>query len=205
MSGPLYYDRVKETSTTTGSGDFILAGAVNGYVSFNSVLNSGDTCYYCIEDFTNNQWEIGLGTKKGTTTLGRTTVKTSTNSNSLVTFSAGTHNVMMVVPAAGLSQFAAKAWCNITCGSSFTVNSSYNVASVLRNSAGDYTFNLATAFGNSQFVVLATAGFGLAINGDRAIQEVTASRTSSAVRLTLFNFAGTVQDDAQINVAMFGA
>jgi hypothetical protein len=90
-------DRVQETTTTTGTGTVTLAGAVPGYQSF-AAIGNGNTTYYCITDGTN--WETGLGTYTSSgTTLARTTVLESSNSNSLVNFSAGTKNVFVTYPA----------------------------------------------------------------------------------------------------------
>jgi len=90
-------DRVQETSTTTGTGAFTLIGAVTGFQSFLSGIGSGNTTYYCITDNASN-WEVGLGTYT-TNTLTRTTVLTSSNSNSAVSFGAGTKNVFCTQPA----------------------------------------------------------------------------------------------------------
>lgn len=90
-------DRVQETTTTTGTGTVTLAGAVAGYQSF-AAIGNGNTTYYCITDGTN--WETGLGTYTASgTTLARTTVIESSNSNSLVNFPAGSKNVFVTYPA----------------------------------------------------------------------------------------------------------
>jgi len=90
-------DRVQETTTTTGTGTVTLAGAVTGFQSFAAVGN-GNTTYYTITDGTN--WEVGIGTYTSSgTTLSRDTVLSSSNSGSLVNFSAGTKNVFVTLPA----------------------------------------------------------------------------------------------------------
>ena len=94
-------DRVKETSTTTGTGSITLAGAQTGYQSFNSALTSGNTTYYCVTNQSvASEWEVGIGTFTSPTTLARTTVLSSSNSGSLVSFSAGTKDVFVTQPAA---------------------------------------------------------------------------------------------------------
>lgn len=95
------FDRVKDTSTTTGTGTLTLANsAPSSYRTFGSVLSNSDTTYYCIEHQTANEWETGLGTYTTSgTTLARTTVYQSSNSNNAVDFSAGTKNVFIPVPA----------------------------------------------------------------------------------------------------------
>jgi hypothetical protein len=86
-------DRVKETSTSTGATTFALAGAVTGFQAFSSVCSVGDTFFYVIDSDSGSEWETGLGTYSAANTLTRTTVYASSNSGSIVTFSAGTKNV----------------------------------------------------------------------------------------------------------------
>lgn len=92
-------DRVKETTTTTGTGTITLAGAVSGYQSF-SVIGNANTTYYTIVDPTTGAWEVGLGTYTlSGTTLSRDTVLESSNSGSLVNFGAGAKDVFVTYPA----------------------------------------------------------------------------------------------------------
>ena len=92
-------DRVRETTTTTGTGTVTLAGAVTGYQSF-SVVGNANTTYYVIAGQGTSEWEVGIGTYTSAgTTLARTTVLASSNSGSLVTFSAGTKDVFVDYPA----------------------------------------------------------------------------------------------------------
>jgi|TARA_B100000085_G_scaffold110830_1_gene101107 hypothetical protein len=93
-------DRVKETTTTTGTGTITLAGAEPNFVTFTSVLSDGDTTYYAIVDDTNTAFEVGLGTFTASgTTLARTTVLASSNSGSAVNLQAGTKDVFINYPA----------------------------------------------------------------------------------------------------------
>jgi hypothetical protein len=92
-------DRVKETTTTTGTGTVTLLGASTGYQSF-SAIGNGNTTYYTIAGQTGSEWEVGIGTYTSSgTTLSRTTVLSSSNSGSLVSFSAGTKDVFVTYPA----------------------------------------------------------------------------------------------------------
>jgi len=92
-------DRVKETTTTTGTGTVTLLGASTGYQSF-SAIGNGNTTYYTIAGQTGSEWEVGIGTYTSAgTTLSRTTVLSSSNSGSLVSFSAGTKDVFVTYPA----------------------------------------------------------------------------------------------------------
>lgn len=93
-------DRVRETSTTSGTGTFTLSGAAFGYQSF-SVIGNGNTTFYCIVDTINGTWEVGIGTYTSSgTTLSRDTVLESSNSGSLVNFAVGTtKDVFCTYPA----------------------------------------------------------------------------------------------------------
>ena len=90
-------DRVKETSTTTGTGTFTLAGAVLGFETFSTAIGNTNTTYYSIVN-ENGEFEVGLGTV-GAGTLARTTIISSSNSDSAVDFSAGTKDVFCTLPA----------------------------------------------------------------------------------------------------------
>jgi hypothetical protein len=91
-------DRVQETTTTTGTGTVTLAGAVTGFQSF-AAVGDGNSTYYAIAG--GSEWEVGIGTYTASgTTLSRTTVISSSNSGSLVSFSAGSKNVFVTYPAA---------------------------------------------------------------------------------------------------------
>lgn len=93
----IFADRVKETSTTTGTGTFTLAGTSTGFVAF-SVVGNGATVYYCITDSFGN-WEVGSGTYTLSGTTLTRSVLSSSNANALVNFPAGTKEVFLVVPA----------------------------------------------------------------------------------------------------------
>ncbi len=93
-------DRVKETSTTTGTGPFTLAGAQTGFDTFSAGIGGSNTTYYAIFNQGTNEWEVGLGTlNAGATILTRTTVLTSSNSDTAVTFTSGTKDVFCTLPA----------------------------------------------------------------------------------------------------------
>lgn len=91
-------DRVRETSTTTGTGTLTLGGAVAGYQTFSSGIGNGNTCYYAIT--LDSDWEVGLGTYTSAgATLSRDTILASSNANSAVNFGAGTKDVFVTYPA----------------------------------------------------------------------------------------------------------
>ncbi len=91
-------DRVKETSTTTGTGTFTLAGAVTGFETFSSAIGNTNTTYYAIVHTSNSEFEVGLGTVSAGA-LARTTIISSSNSDSAVDFAAGTKDVFCTLPA----------------------------------------------------------------------------------------------------------
>lgn len=92
-------DRVKETTTTTGTGTYSLAGAATGFRGFVAGIGSTNQCYYTVTDGTD--WETGLGTvtDAGTDTLSRDTILASSNSGSAVSWSAGSKDVFVTFPA----------------------------------------------------------------------------------------------------------
>src|SRR6056300_403225 len=91
-------DRVRETSTTTGTGTFTLAGAQTGFETFSTAIGNTNTTYYAISNQANGEFEVGLGTV-GAGTLARTTIISSSNSDAAVDFSAGTKDVFCTLPA----------------------------------------------------------------------------------------------------------
>jgi len=94
-------DRVKETSTTTGTGTFDLAGAATGFETFVAGIATGNTTYYTIFNQGTTEWEVGLGTVTDATpdTLARNTIISSSNGDSAVNFTSGTKDVFCTMPA----------------------------------------------------------------------------------------------------------
>src|SRR6056300_1386290 len=96
------YDRVKETSTTTGTGTFSLAGAVEGFETFVAGIGNSNNTYYCITNSgVPTEFEVGIGTVTDASpdTLSRDTIISSSNSDAAVNFSAGTKDVFCTMPA----------------------------------------------------------------------------------------------------------
>jgi hypothetical protein len=94
-------DRVKETTTTAGTGTVTLLGASTGFQSF-AVIGDGNTTYYTIAGQTGNEWEVGVGTYTSSgTTLARTTVLANSAGTqpTALTFSAGTKDVFVTYPS----------------------------------------------------------------------------------------------------------
>jgi hypothetical protein len=94
-------DRVKETTTTAGTGTITLNGAATGFQSF-AVIGNANTTYYTIAGQTGNEWEVGVGTYTSSgTLLARTTVLSNSAGTqpSALSFSAGTKDVFVTYPA----------------------------------------------------------------------------------------------------------
>jgi hypothetical protein len=87
-------DRVRQTSTTTGSGTFTLDGSVTGFQSF-AAIGNGNTTYYTIT--IDSQWEVGIGTYSAGTLTRDTVISSSTGSK--IVFGAGTKDVFVSYPA----------------------------------------------------------------------------------------------------------
>ena len=93
-------DRVKVTSTTTGTGAMALGSAVTGYETFAQGIGNNNTTYYCIFNQGTTEFEVGLGTLDGSSAnLTRTTVISSSNSDAAVNFTSGTKDVFCTLPA----------------------------------------------------------------------------------------------------------
>jgi len=113
-------DRVKETTTTAGTGTVTLLGAATGFQSF-AVIGNANTTYYTIAGQTSNEWEVGVGTYTSSgTTLARTTVLSNSAGTqpSALSFSAGTKDVFVTYP----SEYAVAATNDGTAGQLLTSN-----------------------------------------------------------------------------------
>lgn len=98
----VFKDRVCETSTTTGTGTYTLAGAKAGYIAFSAACANADTVYYCATNGTS--FEVGLGTWATGGTLARTTIiATSAGDTNPINWTAGTRDVFLTAPASVIS------------------------------------------------------------------------------------------------------
>lgn len=98
----IFRDRVKDTTTSTGTGNLTLSGtAPSGFQNFNSAFGTNVLFYYAIAG--GSEWEVGEGYLSASTTLVRSDVKASSNSNAAVNFSAGTKDVFCTLPASEIS------------------------------------------------------------------------------------------------------
>jgi hypothetical protein len=124
------YDRVQETTTTTGTGSITLLGPSAGFVDFNSTVGVGNRTYYGIVDNANFIWEIGIGRLTDSTTLARESVISSTNSNNLIDLQGDPCFVFIDVPAVERVQ-----WPDLGSGAIANVGTSANNVVQLDGSA----------------------------------------------------------------------
>jgi len=139
-------DRVKETTTTAGTGTITLAGAATGFQSF-SVIGNANQTYYTIAGQGTSEWEVGIGTYTASgTTLSRDSVLSSSASGAKVSFSAGTKDVFVVYPSG-------RAVYGDTVGN-VTITTNFQAA---RLTASDSTANVTLLFGDAYSVSGASA------------------------------------------------
>lgn len=172
-------DRVKETTTTTGTGDVVLGGASTGYQSF-SVIGDGNTTYYTITDGTS--WEVGIGTyTAATTSLSRDTVFSSSNNNNPVSFLAGIKDVFVTYPATRATTADAILVIDEKT-SSYTVVSG-DIGKVINCTANTFTVSLTSAatLGNGFYCSIWNTGTG-AITVDPSGSETIEGRTTLVLR-----------------------
>ena len=119
-------DRVKQTTTTTGTGSVVLNGTVSGFQTFAAALSNGDTTYYAIFEPSTNEYEVGLGTwTESTATLARTTILESSNSGSAVSLTAQAE-VFITQPAEKAVYLDASN--NVTLTNDLTVSGDFTVS-----------------------------------------------------------------------------
>lgn len=136
-------DRVKETTTTTSTGTYTLAGAVTGFQSF-SVVGDGSTTYYTVTDGTD--WEVGIGTYTASgTTLSRDTILESSNSGSAVSWGAGTKEVFVTYPA----EKSVKNFSTISDG--FAIGNSFS--DPVASATGSVAIGVANASGDNSLAI----------------------------------------------------
>jgi len=104
-------DRVKETTTTTGTGAVTLAGASSGFDTFAAGIGGSNVTYYTIAHQAVDEWEVGVGTLNGgASTLTRTQVISSSNGDAAVSFAVGTKDVFCTLPAGKIATPEAEAY-----------------------------------------------------------------------------------------------
>ena len=179
-------DRVKETTTTTGTGAVSLGGAVTGFETFAAGIGNSNTVYYCIAHQDQAEFEVGLGTLDGDSSdLTRTTVISSSNSDSAVDFSSGTKDVFCTIPASKMlfkdanNVFSNFSSDTITATTAFVPDASDGAAlgtSSLEFSDLFLADGAVINFGDDQDITLThTADTGLTTNGTFQATTITAT------------------------------
>ena len=153
---PSFADRVRERSTTTGTGTLTLAGAPAGYQTFSAAFGNAASVYYTIA--VSSDWEVGIGTT-GAGTLSRDTVLSSSNGGSLVNFSAGTKDV----------------FCSYSAGRAVTTSD----AATLTNKTIDGASNTLSSIGNASLT-----NSTVTVNGTSVALGASGTVTAAAGTLT---------------------
>ena len=196
-------DRVRQISTSTGTGTFVLSSSITGFRTFASVLAVSDTFWYAIASFPGSEWEVGLGTYSAANTITRTTVLASSNAGAAVVFSTGDKEVFITAAASKfLQQDSTGSYGNFTAGTiTAALTGNASTATALATSrtlwgqgftgAANVTGSLTSVgdiTGTGAVTLTATAGtLAFAATGANSI---TAS-TNGATRLTI-DSAGNV-------------
>lgn len=178
-----YADRIRETTTTTGTGTLNLGGAVSGFRSFVEGVGTGAVVYYLITNRDSPEWEIGVGTVTDATpdTLSRSRIIASSNSGNAISFSAGTKDVRLVHPANvidGASQLAPSV--RVATTTSGTLSSSFENGDTVDGvtlATGDRILikNQSTASENGIYIVAASG------SPSRASDMFTGSNVSGTI------------------------
>ena len=157
-------DRVKETSSTTGTGTLDLAGAVQDFEGFVAGIGTGNTTYYSIVNTGTGEFEVGLGTVTDASpdTLSRDTIISSSNSDSAVNFSAGTKDVFCTLPAS--KAVVEDANNDVTLPANLTVGANLDVSSGTIKLDGNYP-----------------TGTNNVAMGDNAFNSVTSGRDNTCI------------------------
>jgi len=175
-------DRVKETTTTTGTGTYTLAGAVTGFEAF-SEIGDGNTTYYCCSD--GIDFEVGVGTYTASgTTLARTTILQSSNSDAAVNWTAGTRSIFITQPAEkalfldASDNFSSAATSVTLSAINAAIDSNTDSINIGDGSGGGTTPILGhnTVVGNGAGATLSTGGSNTFLGADSGATTTTSNR-----------------------------
>ena len=147
---PLMADRVKERTSTTGTGNYALGGGVVGFQTFASAFSLGDTIYYCCENGTD--WEVGEGELISTATgweLSRDTIHASSNGGSEVSWAVGNKSIFCTHPAVAITTTTAAA-----SNASTTATAALNTANIAATDVTNLTSDLSNSSDTSKGAAL---------------------------------------------------
>ena len=183
-------DRVKETTTTTGTGTLTLAGAVTGFETFGSGVGNSNTTYYAVTLPGTSEFEVGLGTlNSDSSTLARTTVISSSNSDNAVNFSSGTKTIFCTIPASKSVFLDASG--NATLGADLSVGDDLTVNGgviELKNTGAQSELRMYCEFSNAHYAALkAPAHSDFAGNTTLTLPATTDTIVGRATTDTLTN------------------
>jgi hypothetical protein len=198
-------DRIRDTSTTTGAGNFVVSGSPpSSFKTFSDIpsIATNDTFWYSIVNQSADEWEVGLGTWQGTNTFSRTTIYSSSNGGLIVTFSAGTKDVFCTLPQSQLPAIG---------GSSgqYQYNSSGSFAGIGLILFADTTFYVRYNLGTvtmtiaSPCVVSKTA-HGLS-NDDPVVFSTSGALPTNLTAGTVYYVVNKNTDDFQVSATVGGA
>ena len=187
-------DRVKESTTTTGTGAISLGGSTATFDAFQTYMSNGDTTYYSIAHTTTgtDEWEVGLGTWNTGNTLTRTTVLAGSNGTSAVNFGGGSKEIFMTYPAA--KALFKDASGDLTVGGNLTVTGTTTTLSSTNSVISDKLIELGNGTTGS-----ATGDAGIVIErGSDANAFIGFDESENKFKLGTGTFTGASTGDLSI-------
>ena len=189
-------DRVKESSSTTGTGNFTLGGAATGFRTFADGVGVSNTCYYVITD--DSSYEVGLGTLNASATLARTTVITSSNSNSAVDWGAGSKNVFTTYP--GPKAVVLDSNNELTLASALGVAGNVSVGGTFQVTG---EFNLTDISASGTLDVAGNGSVGGTFNVEGDLKNTSGNLTvDPATQIFEIKGSGSTEGQVQLNCAV---
>lgn len=189
---PTTFDRVREVTSTSGTGTVTLSGAVPGMRTFASAFEEGQGLWYCIEDQTTGAWEVGQGAYTAGTVV-RSSVLASSNSGSLVNFAVGVKHIFAVIPAEAVTTAVAITGGTISGVTQVNVVSGDKTALAVGEGSGGNSGLYFGATGAtagaiwSQQVTPSTTNFSLKTNGSTTQLNGSTSSLLSVGNTTIVN------------------
>lgn len=193
---PLMADRVKERTSTVGTGNYALGGGVVGFQTFSSAFSQGDTVYYCCENGTD--WEVGEGELLSTATgweLSRDVIHASSNGDDRVSWGSGSKNIFCTYPAVEAVT---------TASSASTALTTANTALTTANTASSGLASLISDLGNDSDALKGSAllGFDPLLNYPSGTVGATARRVGGTWPIEASGTVGTSNDTATVQSAV---